>query len=139
MKKTRVSLAGGAVAGVLLLGALAVNASADEAPPSADSGQAEKAAVPPAPPTPEWVNADGTVDESKMPEELPLIGADGKVVEDANGKPLMVKTRVKIAQSGAPQAPVAGPRAGEKRSTSTDAEGRKTETVEVEPSVPPAH
>ena len=139
MKKTRVSLAAGAVAGVLLLGALAVNAFADEASRPADSGQVEKAAVPPAPPTPEWVNPDGTVDESKMPEELPLIGADGKVVKDANGKTLMVKTRVKIAQSGAPQAPVAGLQAGEKRSTSTDADGRTTETVEVEPSVPPAH
>ncbi|MER7498374.1 hypothetical protein ABT033_38025 [Streptomyces pharetrae] len=139
MKKTRVSLAVGAVTGMLLLGALVANASADEAPRPADGGQAEKAAVPPAPPTPEWVNPDGTVDESKMPEELPLIGADGKVVKDANGKPLMVETRVKIAQSGAPQAPMAGPRAGEKRSTSTDAENRKTETVEVMPSVPPAH
>lgn len=139
MKKIRVSLAVGAVAGVLLLGALAANASAGEAPRPADSGQAEKAAVPPAPPTPAWVNPDGTVDESKMPEELPLIGADGKVVKDANGKTLMVKTRVKIAQSGAPQAPVAGLRAGEERSTSTDADGRKTETVEVKPSVPPAH
>ncbi len=139
MKKTRMCLAGGAVAGVLLLGALAVNASANEAPRPAGSGQAEKAAVPPAPPTPEWVNPDGTVDESKMPEELPLIGADGKVVKDADGKTVMVKTRVKIAQSGAPQAPLAGPRTGEKRSTSTDAEGRKTETVEVEASVPPAH
>lgn len=139
MKKTRVSLAVGAVAGVLMLSALAANASADEAPRPADSGQAEKAAVPPAPPTPEWVNPDGTVDVSKMPEELPLIGADGKVVKDANGKTLMVKTHVDIAQSGAPKAPPAGPRVGEKRSTSTDAEGRKTETVEVKPSVPPAH
>ncbi|WP_212910913.1 hypothetical protein [Streptomyces sp. TS71-3] len=51
----------------------------------------------------------------------------------------MVKTQVQFVQSGAPQAPVAGPRAGEKRSTSTDAEGRRTETVEVRPSVPPAH
>ncbi|MFE9687933.1 hypothetical protein [Streptomyces sp. NPDC006285] len=136
MKKTRVSLAVGTVAGVLLMGALAVNATADDAPRPADSGQAEKAAVPP---TPEWVNPDGTVDESKMPEELPLIGADGKVVKDANGKTLMVETRVKFAESGAPQGPVAGPQADEKRSTSTDAEGRKTETVEVEPSVPPAH
>ncbi|MEV6168105.1 hypothetical protein AB0L99_07750 [Streptomyces sp. NPDC051954] len=137
MKKTRISLAVGAVAGALLLGALAANASADESPRPADSGQTEKAAVPP-PPTPEWVNPDGTVDESKMPEELPLIGADGKVVKDANGKTLMVKTRVKLAEPGAPEAPVVGPRAGEKRSVSTDAEGRKTETIEVEPSVPPA-
>lgn len=65
--------------------------------------------MPPAPPTPEWVNPDGTVDESKMPEELPLIGADGKVVKDADGKTLMVETRVKIAQSGAPQAPLGRP------------------------------
>ncbi|MDG5809477.1 hypothetical protein P9869_44140 [Streptomyces ossamyceticus] len=81
----------------------------------------------------------GVVEFTPPRIELPLIGADGKVGKDANGKPLMVKTRVKISQSGAPQAPVAGPRAGEKRSTSTDAEGRKTETVEVKPSVPPAH
>ncbi|MGH1556071.1 hypothetical protein ACRAWF_42675 [Streptomyces sp. L7] len=139
MKKTRISLAGGAVAGVLLLGALAVNASANEAPRPADSGQAEKAAVPPAPPTPEWVNPDGTVDESKMPEELPLIGADGKVVKDADGKTLMVKTRrqdraVRCAPGALSRSP-----GREKRSTSTDAEGRKTETVEVEASVPPAH
>ncbi|GGZ20216.1 hypothetical protein [Streptomyces poonensis] len=139
MKKTRVSLAAGAVAGVLPLGALTAHASADEAPRPADSGQAEKAAVPSAPPTPEWVNPDGTVDESKIPEELPLIGADGKEVKDANGKTLMVKTRVEIAQSDPPQASVTGPRAGKKRSTSTDAEGRKRETVEVMPSVPPAH
>ncbi|UQA95601.1 hypothetical protein [Streptomyces halobius] len=44
-----------------------------------------------------------------------------------------------ITSRRAPQASVAGPRAGEKQSTSTDAEGRKTETVEVKPSVPPAH
>ncbi|MFE0948397.1 MULTISPECIES: hypothetical protein [Streptomyces] len=132
MKKTRMSLAVGAVAGVLLLGGLAMNASADESP---SSGQTEKAAVPPAPPTPEWVNPDGTVDESKMPEEMPLMGADGKVVKDADGKPLMVKTRLEFAES---VAPMVGPRAVEKRSVSTDAEGRKTEIIEVEPSVPPA-
>lgn len=81
----------------------------------------------------------GTVDEAKLPEELPLIGADGPPVKDENGKTLMVKTRVTISQADVPQAPVAGPRAVEKRSTSTDAEGRKTETVEIEPSVPPAY
>jgi hypothetical protein len=52
MKKTRVSLVVGVVAGVLL-GALAANASADENPRPTDSRQAEKAAVPEAPPTPE--------------------------------------------------------------------------------------
>ncbi|MCX5123552.1 MULTISPECIES: hypothetical protein [unclassified Streptomyces] len=125
------------MSGVLLLGAVVANASADEAPRPADSGHAEKAAVPPAPPKPPWVNPDGTVDASKLPAELPLIGADGKVVKDANGKTLMVKPGVEM-KPGAPQGPVAGPRAGEKRSFSTDAEGRKTETVEVKPSVPPS-
>lgn len=33
--------------------------------------------MPLAPPTPEWVNPDGTVDESKMLEEMPLMGPDG--------------------------------------------------------------
>ncbi|WP_329256749.1 hypothetical protein [Streptomyces pseudovenezuelae] len=51
--------------------------------------------MPLAPPAPEWGNPDGTVDESKMPEEMPLMGPDGRVVKDANGKTLMVETRVK--------------------------------------------
>ncbi|MFC8998384.1 hypothetical protein ACFT7U_22080 [Streptomyces rochei] len=74
------------------------------------------------------------MDESKMPEEMPLMGPDGKVVKDAKGKPLMVKTRVKFSES---EAPIFDPRAGEKRSVSTDAEGRKTKIIEAVPSVPP--
>lgn len=77
-------------------------------------------------------------DSTSSGPKLPLTGADGKVVKDAKGKTRMVETCAKIAQSGAPQEPGRSP-AGDKRSTSTHAEGRKTETVEVRPSVPPAH
>ncbi|WP_247608127.1 hypothetical protein [Streptomyces sp. SS52] len=42
------------------------------------------------------------MDESKMPEETPLMGPDGKVVKEANGKTLMVKTRVEFSESEAP-------------------------------------
>lgn len=53
------------------------NSSTPNARRSSDNKQSEKAAVPLAPPTPEWVNPDGTVDESKMLEEMPLMGPDG--------------------------------------------------------------
>lgn len=69
----------------LMMGAAAATASGAQSSP------------PPPPPTPEWVNADGTVDESKIPEAMPLIGADGK---DANGKTLKVKTRGLFKLSG---------------------------------------
>lgn len=42
---------------------------------------------------------------SKMPEELPLIGADGKVVKDADGKTLMVKTRSRSRSPVRPRRP----------------------------------
>ncbi|MFI1677348.1 hypothetical protein [Streptomyces sp. NPDC020607] len=126
MKKTRIAL--GTAVAALLIGAAAATAS---------SAQPDK---PPAPPTPAWVNADGTVDESKMPSTMPLIGSDGKVVKDANGKTLMVKTRGLLAPSGAPVAPESAPRLtpGENRSIETDEDGRVTENVEAVPSVPPA-
>ncbi|MFG2523493.1 hypothetical protein [Streptomyces sp. NPDC048527] len=101
----------------------------------------ELAAPPPPPPTPEWVNADGTVGESKMPETMPLIGSDGKVAKDANGKTLRVTTYGLFNPSGAPVAPQSAPKtkAGETRSTETDADGRVTENVQAQPSVPPAN
>ncbi|MBC9723807.1 hypothetical protein H8R17_02000 [Streptomyces sp. TRM68367] len=80
-----------------------------------------------------------------MPESLPLIGADGKVVKDAKGKTLKVKTRGLLNPSGAPVAPQYGPqsapnlKAGENRSVETDADGRVTENIQVRPSVPPAN
>ncbi|WP_432168192.1 hypothetical protein [Streptomyces sp. bgisy031] len=126
MKKMRIAT--GTAVAALLIGAAAATAS---------GAQSE---TPPPPPTPEWVNADGTVDESKMPESMPLIGADGKVVKDANGKTLRVKTRGLLKPSGAPEAPrsATAPKAGETRTTETDADGRVTENVQAQPSVPPA-
>ncbi|WP_406100856.1 hypothetical protein OG698_01075 [Streptomyces sp. NBC_01003] len=119
----------GTAVAALLIGAAAATAS---------GAQSE---TPPPPPTPAWVNADGTVDESKMPEAMPLIGADGKVVKDANGKTLKVKTRGLLKPSGAPVAPKSAPapKAGETRTTETDADGRVTENVQAQPSVPPAN
>lgn len=128
MKKARIVLGLGVAAAALLIGGTAATA----------SGSASDKPSPP--PTPAWVNADGTIDESKMPETMPLIGPDGEVVKDANGKTLMVKTRGLLDPAGPPAGPrfAPEPKAGEKRSTETDAEGRVTERVQAEPSVPPA-
>ncbi len=43
------------------------------------------------PPPPPWVNEDGTVDESKIPDYAPVIGSDGKPVKDENGRQVKVK------------------------------------------------
>ncbi|MBP0460169.1 hypothetical protein [Streptomyces montanisoli] len=139
MKKVRISIAMTAAAGALLIGAAAVNASAEEHAEPAKSHQTATNERPPAPPAPEWVNPDGTVDESKMPKEMPLIGSDGKVVKNADGKPLMVKTRGLIKPSGPPSPPAPGLKAGEHRSNEKDENGRMVEKVEAKPSVPPAH
>lgn len=136
MKKARISIAVAAASAALLVGGIAVNASAEERPAKSDRPATNER--PPAPPTPEWVNPDGTVDESKMPAKMPLIGSDGKVVKNKDGKPLMVKTRGALKPSGPPVAPP-GSKAGEKRSTEKDADGRKVEKIETEPSVPPAN
>lgn len=71
---------------------------------------------------------------------MPLIGSDGKVVKDTNGKTLRIKTCSLLNPSGAPVTPQPAPRrkAGENRSTETDADGRVTQHVQVRPSVPPA-
>ncbi|MDH2389984.1 hypothetical protein QCN29_14515 [Streptomyces sp. HNM0663] len=79
------------------------------------------------------------MDESKMPEEMPLIGPDGKIVKNADGKPLMVKTRDFIKPSGPSLAPAPGLRSGERRSNEIDEDGRMVEKVEIKPSVPPAN
>ncbi|MCX4561492.1 hypothetical protein [Streptomyces phaeochromogenes] len=71
-----------------------------------------------------------------MPETMPLIGSEGKVAKDANGRALRVKTRGLLNPSGAPVTPE--PKAGENRSTETDADGRVPENIQVRPSVPPA-
>lgn len=139
MKKARISIAVAVAAGALLVGVISVNASAEEPVQPAKSDRPAANERPPGPPTPEWVNPDGTVDESKMPEEMPLIGSDGKVVKDADGKPRMVKVRGVLKPSGPPVAPAPGLKAGESRSIEKGEDGRKVEKVEIKPSVPPVN
>lgn len=43
------------------------------------------------PPPPPWVNSDGTVDDSKMPDYAGVVDANGNVVKDKAGKPIKVK------------------------------------------------
>ncbi|MEU8195489.1 hypothetical protein AB0C10_17060 [Microbispora amethystogenes] len=40
---------------------------------------------------PPWVNSDGTVDQSKVPDSIPVVGPDGNLVKDKNGKDVRVK------------------------------------------------
>ena len=49
---------------------------------------------PPAPPPPEWVDADGKVNLDKAPREVPALDADGKLAKDANGSDKMVPTYI---------------------------------------------
>ena len=48
------------------------------------------------PAAPPWVNPDGTVDYSLMPEEIPLIGEDGLPLLDEDGN-VVVMTREEAA------------------------------------------
>lgn len=137
MRKARVPAAVAAVSGVLFAGALAVDASVDEPVQPARSDQTVTDGRPPAPPDPEWVNPDGTVDMSKMPDSMPLIGPDGEVVKNADGDPVKVDTSGGLKPSGPTVAP--SPKPGESRTSERDADGRMTEKVEVSPSVPPAN
>lgn len=43
------------------------------------------------PPPPPWVNSDGTVDESKIPEFAPGLDRNGKVIRDEKGRPVQFK------------------------------------------------
>lgn len=41
------------------------------------------------PPLPEWVQPDGTIDMSRAPRQLPVLGADGRPLRDASGRPVV--------------------------------------------------
>lgn len=112
------------IAGLLILGGSAVATSATASD------------TPPPPPAPEWVNPDGTVNDAKLPESLPVMGSDGKPLKDADGNQVMVKSRMDTAAPGARSAQKALP--GEKRWTETDKNGATVEHVEVEPTAPAA-
>jgi hypothetical protein len=92
--------------------------------------------TPPEPPRPEWVNADGTTDVSKVPDLLPVIGSDGKPLIGKDGKQVYVPSGVQSSPSAPGRA--ATDRRGVKRWTETDSNGNTIEHVEVEPTAPAA-
>ncbi|WP_328688088.1 hypothetical protein OHA74_53255 [Streptomyces phaeochromogenes] len=129
MKRRGIAAAIVATAALLIGGVMSISASAS----GADSGPASSTSEPP--PLPPWVNADGTVDNSKMPDKVPVVGPDGKPLKDAQGNEVYVDPR-----SFDPQTDLSEKRAvpDEKRWTETDENGVTTEHVEVEPTVPAA-
>lgn len=118
MKKTALGVA----AAVLVMGGAASVAMA--------SGSTER---PPAPPTPEWVNPDGTINPAKMPKDFPVMGPDGKPLKDANGKPVRVKSDLTL-----PLGPPPAPRAdtAEERWIEKGPNGETTEHVRIKPGTP---
>ncbi|MFG2563456.1 hypothetical protein [Streptomyces sp. NPDC048496] len=104
---------------------------------------AEASDIPPPPPAPEWVNADGTIDESKLPSEMPVIGPDGADLKDAEGNPVMADPRggepdyePEPRCSRCPVDPPPGPDAGDTHSVETDSNGDTVEVVDVGSDVP---
>lgn len=45
---------------------------------------------PPAEERPPWIDKNGVVDLSKAPEEVPVVGRDGKLIRDESGNLVMV-------------------------------------------------
>lgn len=100
------------------------------------SASASASSTPEPPPRPPWVNADGTVDNSKMPDTLPVVGPDGKLLKDAKGAPLRTDARP-FEPGKAPSDKRIGP--GEKRWIEKGENGETIEHVEIEPTPPPAN
>lgn len=98
IEKSRVGLAVALLATLLATGAVAVHAASGEGPP----------------PSPAWVNPDGSVDEDKIPAQAPVVGPDGNLLRDEQGNVIKVPVR-------------RGPPPG----------GPGESTVEVPPLVPP--
>ena len=46
-----------------------------------------------APPAPPWVKADGTIDESKLPDKIGVVDNRGQVVRDEHGRLVTVDMR----------------------------------------------
>ena len=58
------------------------------------------------PPTkPAWVRDDGTIDTTKMPRTLHVVGPDGKLITDANGDPVDVPNPDLDVPVGDPEPP----------------------------------
>jgi hypothetical protein len=54
------------------------------------------------PPRPAWVNQDNSVDLSKLPDALPVVGPDGNILGHTDGSPVTVDLRP-VGQAGAEQ------------------------------------
>lgn len=133
MKRRVIAAAVVAAAALLVGGVMSISAVAS----GPDSG-ASPSGPPPRPP---WVNVDGTVDSSKMPATVPVVGPDGKPLKDAKGREVRVDPRSfepGKAPSKAGRAAPSGKQAAptEKRWTEIDENGRTVEHVQVEPTVP---
>lgn len=50
------------------------------------------------PPPPPWVNSDGTVDESKLPDKIGVVDNTGQVVRDERGRQVFVDPRAALPQ-----------------------------------------
>lgn len=81
-------------------------------------------AVPDPPP---WANPDGTIDDSQLPEQIPVLGDDGMPLLDANGDPVTL-TRDEVAGPPPDGPGFPDPNAGE-RSVSLDEDGNVVEIL----------
>ena len=57
--------------------------------PHDHSPEATRGGTPP--PPPEWVREDGTVDQSRMPQRIGIVDAQGNAVVGADGRPVTVE------------------------------------------------
>lgn len=76
------------------------------------------------PPRPGWVRADGTVDQSKMPARVGVLGPDGRPQMDAEGRERTVDPR---SLNPLPAGPVPPPPGGAVR---IDADGAASHQVQ---------
>lgn len=90
---------------------------------------------PAAPPRPPWIKADGTVDRTKLPDRMPVMGPDGKPAEDASGRQITVDVRPPGRPTG--QQNKNDP-SGSNRRVEKGENGAVNEIFEVKPSSPPA-
>jgi hypothetical protein len=83
----------------------------------------------PAPPA--WVNADGTVDFSRMPKELPVAGPDGEPLEDELGRELCANIQPDLTSPPTEARGAEIPPPGTRELSREVKDGVETVTVEV--------
>ncbi|MFE7467388.1 hypothetical protein ACFU6R_25240 [Streptomyces sp. NPDC057499] len=124
MKKSRISVVAAVVAALFVTGALTAAAASED--------------IPPPPPAPEWVNADGSIDDSSLPSSIPVIGPDGEDLVDSKGNPVMADLRAeepdyepmpRCPRCPGDEPPPVGPT--DTHSVETDSDGENMEVVEV--------